>query len=72
MKSKSFHSVFCNLLLLVMLSACSQQATSDGPEVAPAALAPDAGRPNIILIMVDDMGYSDIGLIGGGHRNTQY
>ena len=30
-----------------------------------ARCLPDAGRPNILLIVVDDMGYSDIGPFGG-------
>jgi len=36
--------------------------------------APEASRPNILYIVVDDMGYSDIGAFGSeipGHRRTK-
>ena len=28
----------------------------------------DAGKPNVIVILVDDMGYSDLGSFGGEIR----
>ena len=32
---------------------------------APAAGQPASGRPNVVIILVDDMGWSDIGSYGG-------
>lgn len=40
------------------LTACS------GPQIAPPSETPKA-RPNVLLIVADDLGYSDIGVFGG-------
>lgn len=52
------------LIAALLLSACdSEQPTTDTEQVvAGNVLATD--RPNILLIVVDDMGYSDIGAFG--------
>lgn len=41
----------------ILLTACSNQSCGDEPG--------GHARPNIVLIMVDDMGFSDIGCYGG-------
>jgi arylsulfatase len=50
---------------ILILAAQSPAATS--PATTPAR-APAAHRPNIVLILADDMGYSDAGCFGGEIR----
>ena len=53
-----FHSPFS--FLLVSSGFCAAMFVS-----ATSQLSEAAERPNIIVIMSDDMGYSDIGCYGG-------
>ena len=45
------------LTLLAVLAACG-----DAPAPPPTA---SQGRPNVLLIVADDMGFSDVGVLGG-------
>jgi arylsulfatase A-like enzyme len=45
------------------LASCTSRPWGGGDKAAPVAVA--AKRPNIVYILADDMGYSDIGAFGG-------
>jgi len=59
MKSVRTYSLIV-LALISLNSACSSDE-----QLGEAELVPAAARPNILLIVVDDMGFSDIGSFGG-------
>jgi len=50
----------CTLFLLVVAALCATAACSNDREDSHSA----DGRPNILLIVADDMGYSDLGIYG--------
>ena len=65
--TRNLISVFNLICLILTLSACSQSDISlplvNGPN--PYAGTDLSAAPNILLIVADDMGYSDIGAFGG-------
>lgn len=46
-------------------AATAMLATVVGPAAPPAALAAAAKRPNVLIIVADDLGFSDLGVFGG-------
>lgn len=50
-------------LILLILTACAGQ-----PDEAGTAATTQAERPNVLLIMADDLGFSDLGAYGGEIR----
>lgn len=53
------------VLGLALLQGCGGGGDGDGATAAPAAPAVLAKKPNIVFIMADDLGYSDLRAFGG-------
>ena len=59
--------LIAGLILAVssFISGCEQQQQEQAQAPASAPIPAPAKKPNILIIVGDDMGYSDIGSFGG-------
>jgi len=51
-------------MVALIIAACTGPASAQDPEQTPAA----PNRPNIVMIVADDLGFSDLGMFGGEIR----
>lgn len=56
-------SLGASVLLASSLVSCANSSDSVSSQVTPAAEAQD--QPNVMMILLDDLGYSDLGPYGG-------
>lgn len=67
MRFNQWSLCFLTLLLIFALSACEQAPKEEG-QTNEGETTKAQERPNILLIMADDMGYSDLGCFGSEIR----
>lgn len=59
------HSLILTIIL-TLLSLCSYSSdTGTAQEIERSQIAHQTDRPNVLLIVADDLGYSDLGVFGG-------
>ena len=63
------YSKGCQIVIVAVAATCLWQA-AQGAEVSVVSEEAAGKRPNILLILADDMGYGDLGCMGSKHLRT--
>src|SRR3546814_5484228 len=57
--------------IMGMAASAAFARSTPAPAPAPTAPAPDAQRPNILFVLIDDIGYGDLSILGNTKIQTQ-